>query len=180
MSQTSFATDPEWIVGRIQTLLGHYFRTNDPIDLGDAILADWCDMLRPYTQASIDMACKTWLFDHPRTRPGPGDIAKLASKSDHAARSAIAATRSSVASIDARRIMAGEPVSDSCLYGVRAHELIAEGLHETDLAPYRSWLFLTERKLYGEEEALRKERERKARHEATRPAPEASSEGAML
>lgn len=71
--------------------------------------------------------------------------------------------------INANRIHAGDPVGDDCLYGRNAIDLVSRGLvSEADLDRYRSGMFFSARRTYGEAEALRIEGEMKHRHEMAR------------
>jgi len=65
---------PEWIAGRIETLLSHYFRpeTNEMIE--EAAMMDWIKALSGYSQDQIGKACDQYLRTEPRRRPTPGDI----------------------------------------------------------------------------------------------------------
>lgn len=78
--------------------------------------------------------------------------------------------------ITADRMNRGEAVGDQWLYGARACELIRTGqVTETTMRQYRSALYFAEKKVVGEDEALKREAARKARHDASRnigPKPE--------
>lgn len=67
-----------WIGGRIVTLLGHYWREDDPTELTAALAKDWADLLEGYPRAAIEDACKSYLRDQPRRKPTPGDICNRA------------------------------------------------------------------------------------------------------
>jgi hypothetical protein len=41
------------------------------------MLADWMDILGPFSPAEINAACKLWKADNPSRRPNPGHIAGL-------------------------------------------------------------------------------------------------------
>ncbi|NBT33510.1 MAG: hypothetical protein EBT13_16865, partial [Rhodobacteraceae bacterium] len=71
--------------------------------------------------------------------------------------------------INGRRMMKGEPVGESWLYGVLACELIA-GRHvdEATMTAYRSGAFFARREMYGDEAAKAWEADAKARHEAAK------------
>lgn len=77
--QGSFQKD-EWIAGRILTLLSHFWREDDPIELTAAIAADWVEILRPLSQSSIEKGCLAYLQNGSRAKPVPTEIYKLASK----------------------------------------------------------------------------------------------------
>lgn len=64
----------QWIVGRVTTLLSHYFQPDQPADVGDMALKDWAVMLAPFSQKAIASACEGYLREQPRRRPTPGDI----------------------------------------------------------------------------------------------------------
>lgn len=64
----------EWIAGRVMTLLSHYFQPDNPAEVQEAAIDDWIDALAPFSQISIDLACKKYIRDQPRRRPTPGDI----------------------------------------------------------------------------------------------------------
>lgn len=68
------SSDPEWIAGRVQTLLAHYFEPSRDAALTRAMLADWIEDLQTIPQWAIDDACRTYRRDQPRRRPTPGDI----------------------------------------------------------------------------------------------------------
>lgn len=63
-----------WVAGRVRTLLSHYFQPDQPIEVQDAALEDWAEMLTPYSRQAIEYACTSYLRDQPRRRPTPGDI----------------------------------------------------------------------------------------------------------
>lgn len=65
---------PEWIAGRIGTLLDHYFQPNDPTQVTKAQMMDWIRVLRDMPQQAISASCDGYLRDQPRRRPTPGDI----------------------------------------------------------------------------------------------------------
>lgn len=68
----------EWILGRIATLLCHYWREDDPSELNEAIARDWADILEGLTQDAISKACTTYLRNEPRRKPTPGAIYAMA------------------------------------------------------------------------------------------------------
>lgn len=65
---------PQWIAGRAQTLLAHYFQPDMPPEVQEAAIADWIATLDGYSQAQIEGACKHYLQSQPRVRPTPGEI----------------------------------------------------------------------------------------------------------
>jgi len=68
----------EWISGRIQTLLSHYFQTGESSEVREAALADWVFALMPFPGDAIQAACRGYLLEQPRRRPTPADIVALA------------------------------------------------------------------------------------------------------
>lgn len=70
----------EWIGGRALTLLSHYYRPDDPVELTAAIGQDWAEVLKSLPRESIQKACIEYVRDNPRRRPTPGAIYELASK----------------------------------------------------------------------------------------------------
>lgn len=68
------AAHREWIGGRALTLLSHYYRPDDPVELTAAIGQDWADVLQALPQELIQRACIEYLRDSPRNRPSPGAI----------------------------------------------------------------------------------------------------------
>lgn len=67
----------EWIGGRIETLLSHYFQPDQPQEVTEAALDDWVEVLVDYSQDHIENACKTYMRNQPRKRPTPGDIRSI-------------------------------------------------------------------------------------------------------
>ena len=68
----------EWIGGAILTLLSHYWREDDPVELTAAIGADWADVLEGIPQEYIQKARIQYQRDEPRKKPTPGAIYQLA------------------------------------------------------------------------------------------------------
>jgi hypothetical protein len=64
----------EWIGGRALTLLSHYYREDDPVELTGAMGKDWADVLEGIPAEYIQRACIQYERDEPRRRPTPGDI----------------------------------------------------------------------------------------------------------
>ena len=60
------------------TLLGHYWRDDDPVKLTAAIGADWAEVLEGIPQEYIHRACIQYQRNEPRRKPTPGAIYKLA------------------------------------------------------------------------------------------------------
>lgn len=63
-----------WIAGRIQTLLSHYFQPDAPMEVQEAALGDWVEVMAHFSRQAIESACGSYLRDQPRRRPTPGDI----------------------------------------------------------------------------------------------------------
>jgi len=68
----------QWILGRIATLLGHYWREDDPSELNEAMGRDWADILEGMPQDAIAKACTAYLREEPRRKPTPGAVYALA------------------------------------------------------------------------------------------------------
>lgn len=68
----------EWIGGRALTLLSHYWRDDDPVELTAAIGADWADVLEGIPQEFIQRACIQYQRDEPRKKPTPGAVYQIA------------------------------------------------------------------------------------------------------
>ncbi len=60
------------------TLLSHYWRDDDPVQLTAAIGADWAKVLDGLPRDAIDWACIKWLRENPKRKPSPGAIYQLA------------------------------------------------------------------------------------------------------
>lgn len=67
-----------WIGGRVITLLSHYWRDDDPVELTEAIGADWADVLEGLPQEYIQRACVQYQREEPRKKPTPGAIYGIA------------------------------------------------------------------------------------------------------
>lgn len=68
----------KWIGGRVFTLLSHYWRENDPVELTAAIGADWADVLEGLPHDIIQLACIQYERAEPRRKPTPGTIYQIA------------------------------------------------------------------------------------------------------
>ena len=68
----------DWVAGRIATLLSHYWRDDDPVELITASADDWVEILSGMPQQALQDACLKYLRDEPRRRPTPGAILALA------------------------------------------------------------------------------------------------------
>ena len=65
-------------MGRIATLLGHYWREDDPSEMNEAMARDWADILEGIPQDALAKACTAYLIAEPRRKPTPGAIYALA------------------------------------------------------------------------------------------------------
>lgn len=65
---------PKWIVGRIQTLLSHYFQPDTPSDVIEAALVDWVKALQGFSTDQIEAGCQSYLRRQPSRRPAPADV----------------------------------------------------------------------------------------------------------
>lgn len=73
------------------------------------------------------------------------------------------------ASINARRILRGDPVGDEWIYGRSAVEAIQSGqITEDNLRPYRSGMYFAMRDVIGEDAARERERQYQRRHDEAR------------
>ena len=68
----------EWIGGRALTLLSHYWRDDDPVELTAAIGADWADVLEGIPREYIQQACIVYQRENGDRKPKPGTIYQLA------------------------------------------------------------------------------------------------------
>lgn len=68
----------EWIAGRALTLLSHYWRADDPVELTAAIGKDWADVLEGMPQDAIQKAAIQFQRDEPKRKPTPAAIYALA------------------------------------------------------------------------------------------------------
>lgn len=68
----------EWIGGRVLTLLSHYWREDDPVELTSAIGRDWADVLQGMPRDVLQQACLQYLREQPRRKPTPGEIYRMA------------------------------------------------------------------------------------------------------
>lgn len=60
------------------TLLSHYWREDDPVELTAAIGRDWALVLEGLPQDIIERACLRYLRNEPRRKPTPGAIYEMA------------------------------------------------------------------------------------------------------
>lgn len=68
----------QWISGRVETLLAHYFQPENPAELQEAAIDDWIAMLLPFSKQAIEAACSDYLRNEARRRPTPGSIVVMA------------------------------------------------------------------------------------------------------
>lgn len=66
-------------------MLSHYFQPDAPIEVQDAGLKDWANLLSPFSREAIDHACEHYLRNQPHRRPTPGDIRNRAEAFDQRA-----------------------------------------------------------------------------------------------
>ncbi len=71
------APSPEWLAGRIATLLAHYFLASTDASISTMVGADWIDCLAVFPKEHLDKAV-TWWRDNETRKPKPADIRKLA------------------------------------------------------------------------------------------------------
>lgn len=67
----------EWIAGRALTLLSHYWRDDDPVELTAAIGRDWADVLEGLPQEFIQRAAIKFQQKFPSKKPTPAAIYAL-------------------------------------------------------------------------------------------------------
>lgn len=67
----------EWIVGRVLTLLNHYWREDDPVEMSAAIARDWADVLEGLPQEYIQRAVIRFQQTSGNRKPTPGAIYAL-------------------------------------------------------------------------------------------------------
>lgn len=70
--------EPRWLMGRIATLLSHYFNNQMSDSLAAGVAADWAALLDGIPKFAVEQATMKWLGTETRRRPGPGDIRALA------------------------------------------------------------------------------------------------------
>lgn len=68
----------EWITGRAFTLLSHYWRDDDPVELAAAIGRDWADVLEELPQEYIQRAIIKFQQENRRGKPTPASIYAIA------------------------------------------------------------------------------------------------------
>ncbi len=68
----------EWIGGRAITLLSHYWRPDDPVELTAAIGKDWADVLEGLPQDAIQRAAIRFQQENQKAKPTPAAIYALA------------------------------------------------------------------------------------------------------
>lgn len=62
------------------TLLSHYWRDDDPVELTAAIGQDWADVLEGIPQDIIQRACINYQREYPRRKPTPGAVYEIAKR----------------------------------------------------------------------------------------------------
>jgi hypothetical protein len=67
-------------MGRIVTLLSHYYRPDDDPEILRAQAADWYAVLKGFPIYAINGACVDYLASEPRRKPAPGAIVELCRK----------------------------------------------------------------------------------------------------
>jgi hypothetical protein len=67
-------------MGRIVTLLSHYYRPDDDPEILRAQAADWYVVLKGFPIYAINAACVDYLANEPRRKPAPGAIVELCRK----------------------------------------------------------------------------------------------------
>lgn len=66
----------EWIAGRLQTLLSHYFQPGQDTMVSAAAGSDWMNVLAKYPQVVIETACEEWLSSKTH-RPSPAHMVEI-------------------------------------------------------------------------------------------------------
>lgn len=56
------------------TLLQHYWRPDDPMEVTAALAQDWVDALEAFPREAIDHARRSYIQSQPSRRPTPADI----------------------------------------------------------------------------------------------------------
>jgi hypothetical protein len=67
-------------MGRIVTLLSHYYRPDDDPEILRAQAADWYAVMKGFPIYAINAACIEYLANEPRRKPAPGAIVELCRK----------------------------------------------------------------------------------------------------
>ncbi len=81
LSSLERAAHRDWIGGRCITLLSHYWRADDPVELTAALGQDWADVLEGMPRDAIQTAAIRWMRENPNRKPTPGHIYDLARES---------------------------------------------------------------------------------------------------
>lgn len=71
------APSPEWLKGRVATLLSHYYAATAHEGINAMVAHDWLESLAVLPQSAIAEACATWR-DNETRKPTPAQIRKLA------------------------------------------------------------------------------------------------------
>lgn len=73
----------EWLAGRVKVLLNQFWRHDDPVEVEEALIRDWVEVLKDYPSAEVNDACRAYLA-HPDlteagrpVRPIPGTIVRI-------------------------------------------------------------------------------------------------------
>ncbi len=66
----------EWIAGRLQTLLSHYFQPGQDTMVSAAAGSDWMNILGKYPQVVIETACDEWMASK-QHRPTPAHMVEI-------------------------------------------------------------------------------------------------------
>ena len=66
----------EWIAGRLQTLLSHYFQPGQDMMVSAAAGSDWMNILAKYPQVVIETACDEWMASKSH-RPTPAHMVEI-------------------------------------------------------------------------------------------------------
>ena len=88
--------DPQWISGRVAVLLSHYWRSDDPDHMAEAVMVDWIEALAIYPQWAISAAVLRWNRTSNGKRPTPSHIAALCQAEVAPMRDEIAKARSAL------------------------------------------------------------------------------------
>lgn len=104
----------EWTAGRVKVLLNHFWRPDDPVEVEEALIRDWVEVLKDYPSAEVNAACRDYLAHPERTeagrpvRPIPGTIVRIIERDRSRAAMARLATQRPVAATEPRQIVTPE------------------------------------------------------------------------
>ena len=79
LSSVERAAHREWIGGAMSTLLSHFWREDDPVELTAALGKDWADVLEGLPQEAIEKARLNYL-KYETKKPTPAAIYRMAQK----------------------------------------------------------------------------------------------------